>query len=598
MSAWCFVSVHIFLIVLPIALSEVANTANSAQTAPPTLSIPATPKDKFATSLEWFHETAEQGFVLSQTALGDLYYSGKVVEMNFELAAKWYKLAAAQNDKDAQFQLGSMYHHGEGVVKNDELAKMWFEKATEEDDAVPFYGTINAKHAAQGLKPAAEEGQKEREAAALHTWWFHSFVERSHSFVIPSFVVLCLLGIIAGYYAVVNGFKHLQLRADKRRRKDEKMEARHKKAARKEAEAKAVLQKKLQEEESKKLKAIFEAKATERKGRQPILDSDKEAGGKEVTENRQQREDPARRSPARLCLLVLLVALAMALVLFVIQLTATRVVRGTIDDQRHTHAPAGAEAGVEAGTETVVQSKLIESALILRMKETGVVRAGAAERGEAAGAAGAAGSGESGESGKARILQSTLITEAIKIKEAGAGGAAGAAGAGESGKARILQSTLIAEAIKARMKTAGSEPVPIRDWLISVNPLLNRYAEAFEEYGFEDTSMLTEATETDIEACVDELRVKKGHRRTILRAVAVLQDRPAESGERVVTSTVKSSTSTGGGGESLWEELVEEGTGRVYYHHLETGGTQWEAPPGYPVRSGGDQENEEMTAEA
>jgi hypothetical protein len=580
MSAW-LVSVHIFLIVLPIALSEVANTANSAQTAPPTLSIPATPKDKFTTSLEWFKETAEQGFVLSQTALGDLYYSGKVVEMNFELAAKWYKLAAAQNDKDAQFQLGSMYHKGEGVVKNDDTAKMWFEMATEEDGAVPFYDAV--KHDAQGLKPAAEEGQKERDAAALHTWWFHSFVERSHSFVIPSFVVLCLLGIIAVYYALVNGFKHLQLRADKRRRKDEKMEARHKKAARKEAEAKAVQQKTLQEEESKKLKAIFEAKATEKKVRQPIIDSDKEAGGKEVTENRQQREDPARRSPARLCLLVLLVAVAMTLVLFVIQ---------SIGDQRHTHAPAGAEAGVEAGTETVVQSKLIESALILRMKETGVVRAGAAERGKAVGAVGAAGAGESG---KARILQSTLITEAINIKAAGA---VGAGEAGESGKARILQSTLIAEAIKARMKTAGSEPVPIKDWLISVNPLLERYAEAFEEYGFEDTSMLTEATETDIEACVDELRVKKGHRRTILRAVAVLQDRPAESGERVVTSTVKSSTSTDGGGESLWEELVEEGTGRVYYHHMETGGTQWEAPPGYPIRSGGDQENEEMTVEA
>jgi hypothetical protein len=76
------------------------------------------------------------------------------------------------------------------------------------------------------------------------------------------------------------------------------------------------------------------------------------------------------------------------------------------------------------------------------------------------------------------------------------------------------------------MKAAGAGPSPIREWLISicVNPLLERYVEAFKEYGYEDTTMLTEATERDIEDMVDELRVKKGHRRSILNAVAVLQD--------------------------------------------------------------------------
>jgi hypothetical protein len=87
-----------------------------------------------------------------------------------------------------------------------------------------------------------------------------------------------------------------------------------------------------------------------------------------------------------------------------------------------------------------------------------------------------------------------------------------------------VQSTLIESALRQRMKAAGSGPSPIREWLISVNPLLERYVEAFKEYGYEDTTMLTEATERDIEEMVDEIRVKKGHRRSILNAVAVLQD--------------------------------------------------------------------------
>jgi hypothetical protein len=54
--------------------------------------------------------------------------------------------------------------------------------------------------------------------------------------------------------------------------------------------------------------------------------------------------------------------------------------------------------------------------------------------------------------------------------------------------------------------------------LISVNPVLGRYAAAFTDYGYDDTSLLMEATQEDLEDAMGELAIKKGHRRALLNA--------------------------------------------------------------------------------
>ena len=68
-------------------------------------------------------------------------------------------------------------------------------------------------------------------------------------------------------------------------------------------------------------------------------------------------------------------------------------------------------------------------------------------------------------------------------------------------------------------------PVRIGQWLASVNPRLEQYAKGFEEYGYEDTSMLLVETEEDIGYAFEELGVKKGHQRTIRTAISALQNR-------------------------------------------------------------------------
>jgi hypothetical protein len=64
--------------------------------------------------------------------------------------------------------------------------------------------------------------------------------------------------------------------------------------------------------------------------------------------------------------------------------------------------------------------------------------------------------------------------------------------------------------------------VPIREWLVSVNPHLEMYAAAFQEYGYNDTALLSEATQEDIQDAIEEIGIKKGHRRALLNAAAAL----------------------------------------------------------------------------
>jgi hypothetical protein len=74
--------------------------------------------------------------------------------------------------------------------------------------------------------------------------------------------------------------------------------------------------------------------------------------------------------------------------------------------------------------------------------------------------------------------------------------------------------------------------VPIREWLASVNPLLEQYSEGFVEHGYENTSVLMEATEQGIEAAANVISIKMGHRQIFSNAVAALKSEE-EAGRRI-----------------------------------------------------------------
>jgi serine/threonine-protein kinase/endoribonuclease IRE1 len=119
------------------------------------------------------------------------------------------------------------------------------------------------------------------------------------------------------------------------------------------------------------------------------------------------------------------------------------------------------------------------------------------------------------------VAAQTREYDAIAGVGAGAGraggsssGGGGGSGGGGSGAAA---STVAAAVSNANM--------PIKEWLVSVSLHLACYAAAFKEYGYDDTALLVEATEEDIEEAVEALHMKKGHRRALMNALAALQSR-------------------------------------------------------------------------
>jgi TPR repeat protein len=49
-----------------------------------------------AEAAKWLLKSAEQGMDLAQEEMGEIYYWGRGVQIDYKEAAKWYRLATAQ----------------------------------------------------------------------------------------------------------------------------------------------------------------------------------------------------------------------------------------------------------------------------------------------------------------------------------------------------------------------------------------------------------------------------------------------------------------------------------------------------------------------
>ena len=66
---------------------------------------------------------------------------------------------------------------------------------------------------------------------------------------------------------------------------------------------------------------------------------------------------------------------------------------------------------------------------------------------------------------------------------------------------------------------------PIHNWLVSVNPSLGKYAEAFARHGYVDTAVLKQVGQEELATTLDELGVQaKAHRKRILLAFQLLKE--------------------------------------------------------------------------
>ena len=85
----------------------------------------------YASALRELKPLAEQGDATSQNALGAIYThtSGRDVPQDYAEAAKWYRKAAEQGHVVAQANLADIYTKGQGVPQDYVQAHLWWNLA-------------------------------------------------------------------------------------------------------------------------------------------------------------------------------------------------------------------------------------------------------------------------------------------------------------------------------------------------------------------------------------------------------------------------------------------------------------------------------------
>lgn len=84
-------------------------------------------------AVEWYQKAAEQGNKVALHHLAKCYQAGKGVEENPHKAFEYWKQAAEKGYAKSQSCLGSCYKKGYGTTKDKKKAKFWFKKAEEEN---------------------------------------------------------------------------------------------------------------------------------------------------------------------------------------------------------------------------------------------------------------------------------------------------------------------------------------------------------------------------------------------------------------------------------------------------------------------------------
>jgi hypothetical protein len=91
-------------------------------------------KDAKLQAVEWYRKAADQGEMMAEYALGDTYFSGDGVPIDYAEAKKWYLKAAEQGHGPSQLRLGFLFaeKHFTGQVDYVQAEK-WFYKAAMQD---------------------------------------------------------------------------------------------------------------------------------------------------------------------------------------------------------------------------------------------------------------------------------------------------------------------------------------------------------------------------------------------------------------------------------------------------------------------------------
>jgi len=88
---------------------------------------------------KWYRKAADQGYMAAEFCVGNCYFNGNGVPQDRVEALKWYRRAADKGFAYAQYNLGTFYAKGDGVVQDLSKAVEWFLKAGNQGEAGAQY---------------------------------------------------------------------------------------------------------------------------------------------------------------------------------------------------------------------------------------------------------------------------------------------------------------------------------------------------------------------------------------------------------------------------------------------------------------------------
>ncbi len=103
-------------------------------------------------AVKWYQLAADQGDAEGQGNLGRMYADGEGVDRDYLVALKWIRLSARQGFPNAQFNLGLMYESGEGVAQDYEEAIKWYRLAANQGFPNAQYSLACMYYNGQGVK--------------------------------------------------------------------------------------------------------------------------------------------------------------------------------------------------------------------------------------------------------------------------------------------------------------------------------------------------------------------------------------------------------------------------------------------------------------
>ena len=98
-------------------------------------------KRNYADAFAEFLHYSEHNYY-AQYYLGEMYYHGKGVSVDYAEALMWYEKAANQGYCDAPYKLAYCYEKGRGTSKNKKLALKWYRVAAEGNGRASYKAEI------------------------------------------------------------------------------------------------------------------------------------------------------------------------------------------------------------------------------------------------------------------------------------------------------------------------------------------------------------------------------------------------------------------------------------------------------------------------